>query len=261
MPIAAVDRSGAFLRDRVRMRSHGSASVLFEKMREMLSLLARLRTPLENGPIYFVAVCSWLALVLIMTVLNETGTVRATSLASDPNRVRAGKVWLLVSNGIFVQRPIILSFVALAVLAYAAMFVCGARISCLAALIGHVGSTLLAYGVYGIVHLSNAHAFSALGSRPDYGVSAVTAAWLGAVAITAWERRGHTLRGGLAAATSSVAVGLFAWMLHRHVTVIDSDHLFAFAIGASLAHLTRNARERIKAAPVKRASVNASPEH
>ena len=210
----------------------------------MTALLSRLGSLAERGSACYAAVFSWLALVLIMTVLNQTGIVQAGSLASSPESVREGKLWLLFSNGIIVQHPVVLSFVSLVLLAVTAMYVCGGSATCLSAVAGHIGSTLLAYFVYGVVRLSNAHAFVGLGSRSDYGVSAITAAWLGIVATTAWERRGRTIRRGLAITTSCVAVGLFAWMSRRHVTVIDSDHLFAFAIGASIPYLRRTGNSR-----------------
>jgi hypothetical protein len=218
----------------------------------MLPLLSRLRSLPESGSACYVAVCSWLVLVLTMTVLNQTGIVQTRSLASSPESVREGKLWLLFSNGVIVQHPVVLSFVSLVLLAVSAMYICGGPATCLSAIAGHVASTLLAYSLYGVVRLSSAHAFVDLGSRPDFGVSAVTAAWLGLVAITAWERRGRTIRGGLAIITSCVAVGLFAWMLRRHVTVIDSDHLFAFAIGASIPFLRRTASSRTNVAAIRR---------
>ena len=54
--------------------------------------------------------------------------------------------------------------------------------------------------------------------------------------------------------TSCVAVGLFAWMLHRHVSIIDSDHLFAFAIGVSIPYLRRTVSSRTNVAAIKRAT-------
>lgn len=210
----------------------------------MNPLLSRLRSLAESGSGWYAAVCSWLVLVLIMTVLNQTGIVQTRSMASSPESVREGKLWLLFSNGVIVQHPVVLSFVSLVLLAVMAMYICGGPATCLSAVAGHVGSTLLAYSLYGVVRLSSAHAFVDLGSRPDYGVSAISAAWLGVIATTAWERRGRTIRGGLAIITACAAVGLFAWMLRRHVTVVDSDHLFAFAIGVSIPYLRRMASRR-----------------
>src|SRR5207302_1066960 len=68
-------------------------------------------------------------------------------------------------------------------------------------------------------------------SAPDYGVSAIAAAWLGAVACVFWRRRGPTITGKAPVAISCLAVAVFAWMLRRHLNPLDSEHALAFAIG------------------------------
>ena len=87
----------------------------------------------------------------------------------------------------------------------------------------------------GLYRLAEPHAFQGLLSRPDYGVSAISAAWLGAVAAAGWTRRGQTLEGRAAIALACAAIALFAWMLRGALTVLDSDHIFAFAVGLALA--------------------------
>jgi hypothetical protein len=178
-----------------------------------------------------VLVATWTTL----TVAHVGKLVATSSVAASPSRVADGRVWLLVTSGLLVQRPIVLSLVSFVVLAVLALVVCGPKVLWLGAIIGHVFSTVIAYGLLAVVRLADHTAYSSLLHAPDYGVSAVAAAWLGSIACTAWARRGSSLRGKAAVLLSCVAVALFAWMVQRHVqkhlTFLDSEHGFAFALG------------------------------
>src|SRR5204862_7459293 len=71
-------------------------------------------------------------------------------------------------------------------------------------------------------------------SARDVGVSAICAAWLGAVAATLWRRPGRTATGKWTIAVSCLLIGFFAWLVNPNLTVLDTDHLFAFPIGAAV---------------------------
>src|SRR5436309_5433236 len=71
---------------------------------------------------------------------------------------------------------------------------CGWRIFWFAALAGQTFSTLLGYSVIGMARLVEPDAFQRLVTAPDHGVSAISAAWLGAVATVGWRRRGESNR-------------------------------------------------------------------
>ncbi|HEX6489887.1 MAG TPA: hypothetical protein VF002_00785 [Gaiellaceae bacterium] len=177
---------------------------------------------------------AWFLVVIGLTLATVDGSLKVTSLASSPVKFEQGKVWFLLTSGLIVQHPIaisLLSFVALAVLVLA---VCGQRLLWVSAVAGHVGSTVLAYSALATVRVFDPSSFQTLLSRPDYGVSAVGAAWLGAIAAAGWRRRGQTARGRIAIGFAVAAVAVFAYMLRGGLTILDSDHVLAFGIGIAL---------------------------
>ncbi len=215
-----------------------------EPLRSRVGGAARV-APLSRASV--ASVSAFFALVVGLTVASGLGAFPTSSLASSPARLAQGRAWLLLSNGLLAQRPVVLCLFALAVLGFATLAVCGSRVSLIAAIVGHVGSTLLAYALVGAVYLLDGGAVQALVGVPDYGVSAIQAAWIGALAATAWRRWGQSRRGRIAIVAACVAIGLFAWMVRSDVTLVDADHLFAFAIGVSFASTLR---ERV-AVPLK----------
>ncbi|TMK24987.1 MAG: hypothetical protein E6G64_16630, partial [Actinobacteria bacterium] len=126
------------------------------------------------------------------TVAKSAGAVSLNQIAASPHRIGEGKLWLLITSGLLVKRPIALSMLSFAGLAVLTLGVCGQRILWSAALIGHIASTLLVYLAVAGYRLSEPDAFQASFAAPDYGVSAISAAWLGAVATVAWRRRAKT---------------------------------------------------------------------
>ena len=182
-----------------------------------------------------VALCSWFAVVCGVTVAVWTRSLSVVAIASSPRRIAEGQLWRLLTCAFVVQRPLVASVLALVGLTLLTAVLCGFRLLWVTAFAGHVGSTLLAYTTLGLYRLAEPHAFQGLLSRPDYGVSAISAAWLGAVAAAGWTRRGQTLEGRAAIALVCAAIALFAWMLRGGLTVLDSDHIFAFAVGVTLA--------------------------
>jgi hypothetical protein len=73
-----------------------------------------------------------------------------------------------------------------------------------AAVVGHVGATLVAYAGLGLLRAVDPHAGSGVLDAPDYGVSCVFAAWLGVSAARGQSRLART---GAAAAIGVLAIG------------------------------------------------------
>jgi hypothetical protein len=170
-----------------------------------------------------------------LTFAHAAKLLPTSTVAASPARVAEGRVWLLVTSGLLVQRPVVLSLVSFVVLAVLVLVVCGPRVLWIGAILGHVCSTVIAYGLLAGMRLADPTAYSSLLTSPDYGVSAIAAAWLGSIACTTWQQRGSSFRGKAAIALSCAAVTLFAWMVQRHVqrhlTFLDSEHGFAFVLG------------------------------
>lgn len=177
----------------------------------------------------------WLVAVVCVSIAAgaRPGWVRA--LAASPDRVREGKLWYLVSSAVLVDRPVVLSLLSFAVLATLALMTCGTRTFWWSAILGQVVATLLVYVFIGAARRIVAGAFDTSLASPDYGVSAISAAWLGSIATVAWRRRGRSRVGKFSISSSCLAVGLFAYSVRPDVTVLSSEHLVAFALGVAAA--------------------------
>jgi len=178
--------------------------------------------------VYFVAVA-------LVSSLAGAGVFSQDAFASAPLRIEAGRFWLLFTNAFVCAPPRGASFFALVLFGTLTLYVCGARVLWTAAALGHVFSTLCVYSMIALTRLVDASAFDRVLSARDIGVSAICAAWLGAVTATAWRRPGRTRNGKATIVASVAGIGAIAYVVNPYLTALDSDHLFAFAIGAAVA--------------------------
>lgn len=172
-----------------------------------------------------------------VTVANRLGDLSVSTLAASPRSIADGKLWLIASSGLLADRPAIPSLIGFWVVAIAVLLVCSVRIVVGAAIAGHTISALSVYGVIGLARLADPHAFASVMHVADYGLSAIIAAWLGAVAGVLWARYatpGHRL---LIAVGSIVCAGI-GLTFRPDVTFLDSEHLLAYAIGVAVADPT-----------------------
>jgi hypothetical protein len=179
----------------------------------------------------------WLLLgALVVVVSGLTTAERArliplTALAASPHAVAEARLWSLLTSALLVQAPLFWSLASFALLGALALRVCGARVLWTSALAGHIGSTLLVYALLASTRTFDRDSFQAVQGAPDYGVSAISAAWLGAIAAVSWQAKNRTLRGKIATVLAVGATALFGWMLHNHVGFLDLEHVIAFVIG------------------------------
>ena len=183
------------------------------------------------------------AVVSSLTALQRVGAVPLASLAASPREVADGRVWLLVSSGAIAADPLLWSLLSFCGLAFITLALCGRQILWFAAFTGQTLSTLLGYSIIGVSRLVEPGAFQRLVSAPDYGLSAISAAWLGAIAAVEWRKRRESV-GRAAIVLACVAAACLAWFVRgRGLDALDSEHVFAFAIGAAsgrvIPHATR----------------------
>ncbi len=181
-----------------------------------------------------------LALVWVTAVVGVSVAARGRAgwveaLAASPDRVREAKGWFLFSSALLVDRPLALSLGCFLVLAILALVVCGPRMFWWSAFMGQVASTLVVYLVIGALRWLVADAFDSVVAAPDYGVSTISAAWLGSIAAVGWRRRGRRLAGKASIAVSCLAVGLFAYSIRPDLNILSSEHLVAFVLGVACA--------------------------
>jgi hypothetical protein len=162
-----------------------------------------------------------------VTAVSRLGALPVRELAATPQSFADGRVWLLATSAILADRPAAASILGFLVVGLVAVRVCGARVVWLGAAAGHVVSGMVVYLGLGLVRLLHPSAFEHVLRLPDYGSSAVIAAWIGAIAYDLY-RRHHA-----AAAVGLVVVsGLVGWYFKGSLTVIDAEHAFALALGA-----------------------------
>jgi hypothetical protein len=170
-----------------------------------------------------------------LTAAQRAGAVPLDGVAASPHKIAEGKFWLLLTSGLFADRPTLPSLLALVLFGFAALAVCGSRVLWTSALIGHAGSTLLVYYSIALVRLNHPNAFHQVLGVQDVGLSAICAAWLGGIAAVAWRRAGSSARGRAAIVLAVAVIGLIAWLVRSDLTVLDADHGFAFFIGVAIA--------------------------
>jgi hypothetical protein len=187
-----------------------------------------------------VSLAGWASgLGLVCLVTGITFATRAHELPLRPfvasaTRIAAGQVWVLPMSALVVARPVLIGLAVFVVLALATLRICGARTFWLAAALGHAGATLLVYGIIGSTQLVDVGAFARAAATPDFGVSAIQGAWVGAITATAWARAGVGYRDRSLVAAGVCALAGVGWWLHPDPSILTTEHLFAFFIGCAL---------------------------
>ena len=160
--------------------------------------------------------------VSIVTVLIRLGVLSLQGLASTPQGVARGHEWQLLTSAFVADRPAIPSVLGFTVVGLAAFAIAGARILWAAAIAGHLLATVVVYGALDVAGVTV--------TRPDYGTSAIIAAWIGVIAYVAW-RRGLAL----AALGLCVVAGVVGWLFRPDLDILDTEHAVALAVGISVA--------------------------
>lgn len=170
----------------------------------------------------------YVAAVSAVAVSRAVGGVPPIGdVALTPDRLAEGRVYLLLTSAFVVQGPVVPQLLLVGGLAAAVVRVRGSRAFWGAALLGHVGATLLVYGGVALLYLEDAGWVERLLDEPDYGISCVWAGALGVAAALCWRARG-----GRAAAVAVVA--LVAVLSAFSDGLALPEHVVAFCLGALL---------------------------
>jgi len=194
----------------------------------------------------------WLTLMILLlgitalTLAQQAGAFSLSAITASPEQVGDGSLWLLLSSGLVAQTPIALSLLSLGVVAVLVQALCGSWTLWLSAVIGHSASTVMVYLVIGSVALADRDVVGRLLAEQDYGVSAIFAAWLGVVAARIWLRPGARWADKLGTILLCLGTVLVAWLVRGEPapSVLDTEHLLAFAIGWSLGAAQKRRRVR-----------------
>jgi hypothetical protein len=166
----------------------------------------------------------------VVTAANRLGALSVTTLAATPREVGERRVWLLFSSGLLADRPAIPSLLGFWIVGFAVLLVCSVRV----AVGGHTLSALGVYGAIGLTRLLDTHSFASVVTLTDYGLSAMIAAWLGALACVFWRRHPARISRALIVAGSIGCAGI-GLAFRPNVTFLDTEHLLAYGIGVVLA--------------------------
>ena len=178
---------------------------------------------------YFAAVatCGW---------LGHAHALSPADFASTPVGVLHGRVWTLFSSGLMVAgAPAVWQLLAAGAGAFVLGRLCGATTFWHVAVVGHVGSALLAYAALGLLVLAGVTSSGTSSLvNPDFGISCVWFATLGALlallstrAMSAdWTTHRELPLAVLCAAAMFVPTGVVGDGL------TTAEHSLAFVLGA-----------------------------
>ena len=179
----------------------------------------------------FAAIAGYLLAMTTITVGHGLGWPTIHDVALTPRLFAEGKIWLLAASGFLADTSstwsLLLSVVGVAVLAV----YLGTRRFVLAAVVGHVGATVLTYAGIGALLLAHIHAAARLIDEPDYGISCVLAGALGAAAAQGAREPSRRVR---LAVTSGAGLALAAMTINATGLALP-EHVVAFLLGSLLA--------------------------
>jgi hypothetical protein len=166
--------------------------------------------------------------ISIVTAITRVGYVSVRTVAASPQTVGDGRIWLLASSALVADRPAVASVVGFVIVGLAAVALCGPRVAWLAAASGHVFSAAIVYAGIGIARAADPTAFQSLVDYPDYGTSAIIAAWIGALACLLWLRERR-----VQAVALCVTSAVLGWYFKGTLTALDTEHAFALGFGVA----------------------------
>ncbi|HEX4526162.1 MAG TPA: hypothetical protein VH108_05415 [Gaiellaceae bacterium] len=176
----------------------------------------------------------FVGVVAALTLAIRANDLSVAIFAASAAKIAAGEIWLLPASALVVDRPVYVGLVALGLIAFAALRICGTRVFWVVAVVGHIGSTLAVYSIIGASRLTDPDVFASAFARQDFGVSAMQGAWVGAIAATAWGAAGAVARRRVFVAAGVCALAGVAWWLHPDPSILTTEHLFAFLIGCAV---------------------------
>lgn len=167
-----------------------------------------------------------LAVAALQVLRTATGHPRPATLAVSPAELWRGEVWRLVTSALPISRVAALELAGMVVAVVLAVRAFGIGVFWIAAALGHIGSTLVAYTGIGVLWLLDPSWVDGLVRDADYGISGVWFAALGLLAagLAARDRaQGIALLGACLAA--SVA------LLALSDTLALAEHVLALVFG------------------------------
>jgi hypothetical protein len=220
----------------------------------------RLRLP-ELATVAYFAVASSIGALPALAGLSHDALDSA--MAFSPAALLAGKLWLLPLSGLVVNGETWEQLALLAAAAAVLVVVVDGRLFWRVAIGAHIGSTLVAYAIVGVLAVAAPSVTSGVIAAPDYGVSCIWAGCLGALALTIARRSSRRVPAfalfAAIALLTAIPVGLDGLGATGFVTggtldLSPVEHVLAFGIGVLVANAAT--RPRADIAPERDAAIS-----
>jgi hypothetical protein len=177
---------------------------------------------------------AYLAAVVVVTVLERSGSIDAGSLQSSADLTADGELWRLLTSALVVDGAAAPQIALTAVAAFAVIRLEGAGVWWAAVIVGHVGSALAAYAIVGVAIALGSDGADAAADDPDFGISCVLGATLGALLAAGVRRRDRTL--------TAIGAAAFVLLLPFSLDWYGPEHPLSFALGFGVVRFAARAR-------------------
>jgi hypothetical protein len=157
-------------------------------------------------------------------------------LASSPHQVATGDWWLLFTSGLVFFGIVWPQVVLVLVVGIALLRLCGPLVFWATVLVGHIVCTVIVYFGVWVAGAIDPRSVSVLSRSPDYGVSLVWCACLGAVTFVVWAR---PPRGGawLRTVLLTLSLALIGGLTVFSVSLARFEHIVAYCSGTLVVRL------------------------
>jgi membrane associated rhomboid family serine protease len=174
----------------------------------------------------------YLLLVIIIAILERlVGWPSVSQLASSPSLLMSGQWWRIITSGLVIQGPAVPQILAIAVLGTVGIYMGGSWLFWRTAVTGHVVGTLVAYAGFSALWLMNHAAGAQFVTNPDYGVSLVWCAGLGAFAALCWLGARKDWRQPVHPIPVVLAIAVMIVVTAYSDDMAAVQHLVAFLVG------------------------------
>lgn len=173
------------------------------------------------------AAVAYYVAVVVVTILDRSDALSPSTIDSNADGVADGHLLGLLTSAVAVAGPLVVWQIALG--AFVTTVVIrreGAAVWWVAALVGHVGSAVVSYAIIGLASALGSASAEDAANDPDYGISAVLGALLGALFASG-------LRAGDRMITTFGIAG-FVGLLPFSFGWLDVEHPVAFGLGAAV---------------------------
>ncbi len=179
--------------------------------------------------------------VVSMTLLHHLlGVPGLDFFASSPDAVIHGRWWTLITSGFLITPPLMaLQVVALLILGFVDIHLCGARVFWTAVVLAHFLGTALVYCAVWLIGAAGLAHVDVVSREPDYGISLVWFAGIGVLAAALGRRAWSAglrpaYRGLLFAAAIVVPLGVVRFDQSGHY-----EHVLALILSAAVVLVPR----------------------